>query len=292
MVLVKKWCFLMPLVLLLMCYSGFAAAADAPVAAAPVVKCNDCHEPVVTKFAETHHAKAFQGSERTCTNCHGNADAHISAGDGKNIVSFNTKDKEMRKQLETQCLSCHNNTAHLAFWKIGDHRKNGVTCVDCHNIHVPAAQRKPTSQTCLQCHKRVKIDLEKSSHHPIIEGKVNCFDCHNPHGTTTKHQLNAPSTNQLCYKCHADKRGPFKWEHPPVEEDCLKCHTPHGSRHVRLLNKKTPSLCQDCHITTSHPSGVYGSEALSSREMGKSCVSCHAKIHGSNSAADGKALRQ
>ena len=34
MVLVRKWCFLIPLVLLLICYSEFGAAADAP---APVV---------------------------------------------------------------------------------------------------------------------------------------------------------------------------------------------------------------------------------------------------------------
>ncbi len=41
--------------------------------------------------------------------------------------------------------------------------------------------------------------------------------------------------NETCYTCHADKRGPFLWEHQPVNEDCTNCHTPHGSNITPLL---------------------------------------------------------
>ena len=68
------------------------------------------------------------------------------------------------------------------------------------------------------------------------------------------------TVNQQCFSCHADKRGPFVFGHPPVEENCLSCHTPHGSSHDKLLNEKVPNLCQDCHVTGRHPTAFYGSE--------------------------------
>jgi hypothetical protein len=42
--------------------------------------------------------------------------------------------------------------------------------------------------------------------------------------------VKAESIKELCTTCHADKRGPWLFEHPPVEENCLTCHNPHGGR--------------------------------------------------------------
>ena len=89
--------------------------------------------------------------------------------------------------------------------------------------------------------------VNKQSHHPIKEGKVACADCHNPHGELNDKMLKAGSINDLCYKCHAEKRGPYMNEHPPVEENCDNCHNPHGSNHERLLTQRVPSLCEQCH---------------------------------------------
>jgi hypothetical protein len=33
--------------------------------------------------------------------------------------------------------------------------------------------------------------------------------------------------------CHAEKRGPFLWEHAPSVENCANCHEAHGSIHSR-----------------------------------------------------------
>jgi DmsE family decaheme c-type cytochrome len=102
------------------------------------------------------------------------------------------------------------------------------------------------------------------------------------------------TVNQQCFSCHADKRGPFVFAHPPVEENCLSCHTPHGSAHAKLLNEKAPNLCQDCHLTGRHPVSFYGSNqlwnlpngtpnaAVSTRAIGRACLNCHNSIHGSN----------
>ena len=87
---------------------------------------------------------------------------------------------------------------------------------------------------------------------PLPEGKLSCVDCHNPHGSTTDPLLKANSVNEVCYACHADKRGPFLFEHAPVRENCLNCHNPHGSNFESLLNAPRPMLCQQCHATSAH----------------------------------------
>jgi len=34
--------------------------------------------------------------------------------------------------------------------------------------------------------------------------------------------------NEACTTCHAEKRGPYLWEHAAVTENCASCHDPHG----------------------------------------------------------------
>src|SRR6185295_13376446 len=88
-------------------------------------------------------------------------------------------------------------------------------------------------------------------------GKVKCSDCHNPHGSTGEKMLVGNSVNETCYKCHAEKRGPFLWEHAPVAESCLNCHKPHGSTNEKLLIVRKPMLCQQCHSQSQHPTTLY-----------------------------------
>ena len=126
---------------------------------------------------------------------------------------------------------------------------------------------------------------------PLHEGKIACTDCHNPHGSATEPLLRADSVNQLCYQCHAEKRGPFLWEHAPVVDSCLNCHLPHGSNHESLLRASSPFLCESCHAQGGgwgHPSdlitrGNLAGEAFPDpRAIGRGCVTCHVQIHGSN----------
>jgi predicted CXXCH cytochrome family protein len=66
---------------------------------------------------------------------------------------------------------------------------------------------------------------------------------------------------ETCYTCHAEKRGPFLWEHAPVVEDCTNCHSPHGSNVTPLLKTRAPMLCQTCH-TSDHAKGLYSAANL------------------------------
>jgi DmsE family decaheme c-type cytochrome len=80
---------------------------------------------------------------------------------------------------------------------------------------------------------------------PVREGKIVCSNCHNPHGSATEALLREYSINDNCYKCHAEKRGPFLFEHAPVRENCLSY--PHGTTNEYLLKVSRPRLCAECH---------------------------------------------
>jgi DmsE family decaheme c-type cytochrome len=243
-------------------------------------KCKECHGDIVAKHAGSLHGKAG----KNCDACHGGVDAHLASGDKKDIITFGKGD--VKKQNE-QCLGCHAKNQKLTFWDNSKHKQEDVACVSCHSIHESDKPYAKQPEKCFECHKDIKSQANKYSHHPIIEGKVKCSDCHNPHGALGHGSIKAENNNQLCYKCHAEKRGPYVWEHPPVEEDCTKCHTPHGSKTLKLLKDKQPNLCQQCHDWSRHPGTPYGGNADFSGAPGRggidrSCNNCHNAIHGSN----------
>jgi DmsE family decaheme c-type cytochrome len=124
---------------------------------------------------------------------------------------------------------------------------------------------------------------------PLLEGKISCVDCHNPHGSTTPPLLKANSVNETCYNCHAEKRGPFLYEHAPVRDNCVNCHSPHGSNNEKLLVVARPILCQQCHEQNGHLTelmtrgGIANGPRPDPRVIGRACNNCHSQIHGSNS---------
>ena len=93
--------------------------------------------------------------------------------------------------------------------------------------------------------------------------------------------LRTATPNETCFTCHAEKRGPFLFEHPPVRENCMTCHDPHGSTNRSLLTTSAPRLCQECHSEATHPSMPHDPLALYAFNRG--CTNCHSQVHGSNS---------
>jgi DmsE family decaheme c-type cytochrome len=275
----------------------FAGAALAQARSAETPVCAKCHEESHTSIALTAHGARNDASGRLCQACHGDATEHLK--DPTKVGMPNRFAKKLPGDDKSRiCLACHDGHRQLAFWDSGKHRKNDVACNDCHNIHgkpgnpsvspFVTTQRRLQYETCNTCHKNIRAQINKTSHHPIVEGKVACSDCHNPHGALSHAMVKNESVNQLCIDCHGDKRGPFVWEHAPVEENCLSCHNAHGSNHAKLLNEKVPNLCQDCHDWSRHPGTFYGGNASfapgtqNTRFLARSCVNCHQAIHGSN----------
>ncbi|MDO8786198.1 MAG: DmsE family decaheme c-type cytochrome [Syntrophales bacterium] len=272
-------------------------AAEGETKAAGAALCMDCHTDQYNSYLKSKHSKkGFAGSPANnsdCIACHKAGQAHVEAGGGKGaggIVSLNDK-KVPAETKNAVCLACHKESKHLASWNIGKHKSAGVSCNDCHSSHSNLDKNLKAKQPglCFNCHRDIKSQANKQSHHPMKEGKVACTDCHDPHGEFGNKMVKADTVNELCYKCHAEKRGPYMVEHPPVEENCLTCHTPHGSNHNKLLSKKMPQLCQSCHDWTRHPGTAYtseygfeGSGSVSSRNklIARSCLNCHTNIHG------------
>jgi DmsE family decaheme c-type cytochrome len=124
---------------------------------------------------------------------------------------------------------------------------------------------------------------------PLREGKMTCSDCHNPHGSATEAMLRQDSINDNCYKCHAEKRGPFLFEHLPVRENCDNCHDPHGSVNEAMLKLSRPRLCGECHTFDHGPNVAGGVGNLFN--VGRACNNCHTAVHGSNSPSGALLLR-
>ena len=258
--------------------------------------CKACHEDSFAKLATTKMGRLFLNHPRNeleraaCESCHGPGRAHVEAGGGKGaggLITFNKKDPTPVEQRNAVCLQCHQKSARL-FWEGSPHESRDVACTNCHkvmeNASVSAQLVKATEvETCGQCHLERRAQTMRSSHMPLREGKMTCTSCHNPHGTVTPALLKEPSVNDTCFTCHAEKRGPFLWEHAPVTESCVNCHDPHGSNHEKMLKVAKPRLCQQCHVETRHPTRPYGTTLTSQKFLlGRACVNCHVNIHGSN----------
>jgi DmsE family decaheme c-type cytochrome len=271
-----------------------AAAAQATDGYVGSDTCKGCHEELDQKFARTKMGRLMLRHPRNtkeglgCEGCHGPGKAHVDAGGGRGVggmITFAKNDKTPVEKRNAVCLQCHQKGARL-FWQGSQHESRDVACTNCHKIMEDVSPKfqlakETVIDTCGQCHLQKRAQTMRSSHMPLREGKMTCTDCHNPHGTVTPTLLRENSTNETCYRCHAEKRGPFLYVHAPVNESCANCHDPHGSNHEKMLKVAKPRLCQQCHVETRHPTTPWG-RAIETRVSGRSCTNCHANIHGSN----------
>ena len=274
--------------------SGPAAVAQTPTYVGEDT-CVTCHDAEGRSFHDTLHGKAQNPrtpeAAHGCESCHGPGSAHVEdPAKAGSIVRFG---QIAPRDVSATCLTCHSRGSHTQ-WTGSMHDARNLSCITCHSIHnakSEKAQLKAPSviATCAVCHKTEVAKLQRSGHMPLREGKMDCSSCHNPHGSTGVRMLRGGSwINDTCVSCHAEKRGPFLWDHAPVREACSTCHDPHGSNNDRMLVAKLPMLCQRCHIGTRHPSTIYDGAQLAARSnrlIGRSCVNCHSQIHGSNSPA-------
>ena len=264
-----------------------AAPVEATFVGAKV--CATCHASQTEAFSHTIMGRIgkTQKGKFDCENCHGPGSAHVKAGGGRGvggIISFRPEDQS-RTAAENNaiCLTCHER-GERTYWNGSVHDTRGLMCTNCHTVMKQVSRKWQLRtafqpDTCFQCHKDKRAQMFRASHMPLREGKITCSDCHNPHGSFTEALLRENSVNDNCYKCHAEKRGPFLFEHTPVRENCLNCHDAHGSTNEYALKLPRPRLCTECHAfghgTTGGP--------LQVQSISRSCQNCHTEIHGTNS---------
>jgi DmsE family decaheme c-type cytochrome len=270
-------------------------------------KCTRCHdeseEYPVLAIAKTRHGMTGDARTPTCTSCHGESATHINKPEGvkerpKPERVFGKKSATTADSQNGACLTCHQSGLRMN-WQGAQHQSADVPCAACHQVH--SAKDKVLAKTtqpevCFTCHKEQRAQVNRPSHHPIMEGKVSCSSCHNPHGSVGPKQLAKTTLNETCYTCHTEKRGPFLWEHPPAREDCTNCHVPHGSIHTPLLKARGPWLCQECHLAQFHPSTAYSGTGIPPRGatqqvLANNCLNCHSQVHGSNHPSGARKTR-
>lgn len=218
------------------------------------------------------------------------------------------------KENAAHCLLCHTSSKQQDFFEHSAHMAHGVACSQCHTSHLVAEVKDASKgdfsspqgeffqvpqlpdevrwlrssllkqsepELCFGCHSNVQAQFALPVHHRVPEGLVKCTDCHTPHGSLDRASLNQPNF-QACVNCHAEKRGPYIYEHPAARvEGCTACHTPHGSpNRMLLVRHEGRQLCLQCHT------GFHGQAGVPHGRLGfqtsGECTRCHTNIHGSN----------
>jgi len=270
-------------------------------------QCTKCHDagdvPKIMHIGKTKHGTTADGRTPTCTDCHGASEGHLkgaAAGGQRPLtdVVF-TRNKAIAPELQTAaCLACHKNDANRSHWAGSIHESRNVVCSNCHTVHAaqdPVLAKVTQPEVCFACHKEQRAQVNRPSHHPVLEGKVACSDCHNPHGSIGPSLVKRDNIRDTCFQCHAEKRGPFVHNHQPATEACTICHQPHGTVVESMLKVRPPFLCHQCHTphgpfipqvrgaqvappTTSAGIG----KATTNLTQGRGCLNCHTEVHGSN----------
>lgn len=265
--------------------SSLAAPPGAPDFASTV--CAGCHEMAGGFSANPHARVKAADAEAVCASCHGDGKAHAESG--------GEKDKIVRpagRPGEKICLTCHDTASIDASYRNGVHSKGeAVNCLSCHSIHgaAPKARRllkeTPTA-LCASCHADTASSFDKPFKHRLGRGGMECSSCHDPHGLPRNSALRKTRAQEMpCLSCHAEKRGPFVYQHPgDGSATCTTCHEPHGSSNPRRLTRSTVwQLCLECHSPTGQ---TLGSQPPAFHNLNspryRNCTICHVAIHGSN----------
>ncbi len=299
------------------CLSGLLGNAWASTdveASRACVKCHDDEDlPDMRKSA---HAMSADKRTPNCITCHGPSPTHVDKpSDAKERPApdrvFSKNAGLHAADRSAVCQDCHDRDSKRSLWAGSQHAAADVSCTSCHKVHTNSDRvlaKADQAAVCYSCHKEQRVQVSRPSRHPIPEGKMTCADCHNVHGSTGPKLVKRDNTNDTCFSCHAEKRGPFVHSHQPVVEDCSNCHNPHGSTIAAMLTARPPMLCQQCH--TPHVAGDLGAlggqpgvfspvgpgqgpliNSTSSGKnvvnmwQGRSCMNCHTQVHGSNNPA-------
>ena len=253
--------------------------------------CATCHEDSMKAYEGTMHGRQFMHGGKNalqsmdCESCHGPRSKHVADPDASLKMST--------KQYTQACMQCHQGGGRM-HWQSSRHQASEVGCTSCHTVMKRQSDKallsKPNeAAVCYSCHTNVRGEMQKSSHHPVREGKMSCSSCHNTHGSTGKSLLKAATVNETCYTCHQEKRGPFLFEHAAVRENCGNCHSAHGTNNPSLLETKGSFLCLQCHSYGGHINLPRYNRT--SNPYGQGCVNCHTTQHGSNSPSGAKFTR-
>jgi DmsE family decaheme c-type cytochrome len=271
--------------------------------------CFACHDDQQTlAIFRTKHAVPtdsrgpFGHGQLQCESCHGPSGDHAArvrrGAERPPSIDFGADSATAVPAQNELCMNCHTGDEGIA-WHASGHDNDEIACADCHTSHTtrdPVMTTATQPEVCFECHQHERSQAMKPYSHPFREGKMDCSGCHSSHGNSTDTLFARQSRNGTCYDCHAEKRGPYLWEHAPVVEDCSNCHDPHGSNNPGMVSMRGPMMCQGCHSQAGHPSLAASSDGLAGNMpspylLARNCMNCHTQVHGSNHPSGSKLMR-
>ena len=187
----------------------------------------------------TAHGAKNDASGSMCQACHGDATEHLkdpTKAKPANLFEHGHGRPSRRRSASPATRAIGN----LAFWESGKHALNDVDVRNCHSIHGKASSN-PTDRTVHDdvppeqgghlrhvppAHPRGDLEAVASPDHRRQDQVLRL-----PQSARRDHAGDAEAADDQrpVHSCHADKRGPYVFNHPPVEENCATCHNPHGS---------------------------------------------------------------
>jgi len=255
-----------PIVLLIMSFSGLAAAEQG-MAIDPAT-CLGCHANKINtaEFAASVHGK------NACTSCH------------VEIVDIAQHMKGEVKVGKVQCDRCHKKETAEHYLSV--HTAKGVMCADCHtDIHTHKTwknDKRVVVAKCVQCHDR-QLVYRNSIHGKAVaagtQDSAACNDCHNLHevkplGDPKSHQ-NREFHTKVCLKCHADEK---MMERNKVLTVAVKSYMDsyHG-KNYRLGFPEKVAGCADCHTAHEVMPAADPKSSVNPSNLVKTCTPCHSK---------------
>ena len=269
------------------------ATSTAAAESTALPACTDCHDAMKAVASTPHaHGMAKKGEvpSTVCQSCHGDGKEHIEGGGDKSKIY---KPAGLAGANKT-CLLCHDVATDKVSRHAGVHANTAtVNCLTCHSIHAsepraPHLLARKQLALCDSCHMtQVASFRNKPYAHRLGRGGMECSSCHEPHGLPGRDNLRTTRAGELpCLSCHADKRGPFVFQHGALAAgDCMTCHEPHGSSNPKQLKRAAVAqLCLECHSPIG--AGTLGSQPPSFHNLNsprfQNCTTCHVAVHGSN----------
>lgn len=181
-------------------------------------------------------------------------------------------------------------------------------CVQCHDpagAGRPAPAEDDVRAFCSSCHGNL-VPKDAWQHGPTVN--FQCLACHKEPGETLKISISGGKVEDLCYRCHVNKKKWLQQKHvhgPVGTGDCTVCHNPHGDINKGMLwAEGKDALCVACHTekktmlggenppnyvhgiarglgcTACHDPHASGHRFQLYRAINDLCVSCHTRLAG------------
>ncbi len=203
---------------------NYLTAKEMPLTLPADSSCLRCHASNVQPSlfdARNHYATVpFLHGGITCTACHGDPTAHISAKGRAPILNPGHLDPLRRDSV---CLNCHleGKVVVVRQGKSLPAFKPGDNIFDYALFFVRDQESGAGGRATSQWEALLQSACKRAS-----GDRLTCTTCHDPHGSPSPEER-VQYFRQKCLSCHSQPV--FATKHHPEEQDCAACHMPRSS---------------------------------------------------------------